>query len=58
VNNYSKKMKYVGFCSHDCEAHYECPVCGKRYSSWNLWVTEENKGLLVCDCGTTLKIPE
>lgn len=31
------KAIYMGFCSHDCEAHYRCPVCGKGFGSWSIW---------------------
>lgn len=27
---------YLGFCSHDCEAYYRCPVCGKGFGSWSI----------------------
>ena len=27
---------YLGFCQHDCEAHYKCPLCGKSFGSWSI----------------------
>lgn len=34
---YTKRLVYLGFCDHDCEAYYECPHCGKGYRSWGLF---------------------
>lgn len=31
------KAIYLGFCSHDSEAHYKCPVCDKAFGSWTIW---------------------
>ena len=53
-----RDMRYVAFNQHDCETIYKCPVCGKEYYGWNLWITEKNKGILECKCHTLLNIPK
>ena len=36
-NVYTKRLIYVGYCDHDCEAYYKCPHCGEEYTSWGLF---------------------
>lgn len=36
-NKVTRWLIYIGFNSHDDEAHYKCPYCGKHYSSWGLF---------------------
>jgi hypothetical protein len=38
-----KEAEYLGFCSHDCEAHYRCPVCNKAFGSWSIYHQKENE---------------
>lgn len=35
-NNVKPRAIYIGFDSHGCETHYECPVCGRHFGSWSL----------------------
>ena len=39
-----KKMATcIGFCSHDCEVWYRCPVCGAHFGSWSIFRQKKNK---------------
>lgn len=38
-----KRAWCVGFCSHDCEAWYECPHCGEKFGSWTVFHQEKNE---------------
>lgn len=31
-----KKAIYQGFNSHDCEAYWKCPTCGRVFGSWSV----------------------
>lgn len=33
---------YCGFCNHDCEVRYKCPVCGCPFGSWEVYHNPEN----------------
>ncbi len=43
VTNRKPRAISVGFCSHDCEAHYKCPVCDKNFGSWTIFGQKENE---------------
>ena len=32
-----------GYCAHDCETHYRCPVCHKCFGSWRVFHQERNE---------------
>ena len=53
-------MTAVGFSSHDCEAWYKCPECGKEYGSWGFFHKKLlPKTVFKCECcGTQLIVPE
>ena len=36
------RAEYLSYCSHDCEAHYRCPVCGRSFGSWGTSFYIEN----------------
>lgn len=38
-----KSAIYKGYCSHDCEAWYECPVCHKVFGSWSVYHQTKNE---------------
>lgn len=38
-----ERARYIGFCDHDCEAHYECPYCKKRFGSFAVFHQKENE---------------
>ena len=46
ISNNKEKNKaraiYVGFSSHDCEAHYKCPKCNKHFGSWTVFNQKPN----------------
>lgn len=34
------RAEYIGFSSHDCEAHYRCPVCNGTFGSYSVQKNE------------------
>ena len=34
---------YESFCSHDCEVHYSCPLCGGKFGSWLIFGQPKNE---------------
>lgn len=60
-NTDATKMNYIGYNSHDSEAIYECPVCGKEYGGWQLYRIQADTKLnyMVCNsCNSKLAIPK
>ena len=43
------KAIYMGFSSHDCEAHYKCPLCKGNFGSWSTTFYKKN-GKEHCKC--------
>lgn len=37
------RAEYIGFCDHDCESHYRCPLCGKNFGSWTICGQQKNE---------------
>ena len=38
-----KKAIILGYCNRDCETHYECPVCNKKFGSWDIFHNSKNE---------------
>lgn len=55
VSDKAQKMVYSGYSSHDCEAHYKCPVCKTDYGSWGFGKAGETFKCRMC--GATLIYP-
>lgn len=54
-----RSLNFTSYCSHDCEAFYECPACGKSYTSWGFFHKGLNGGdNFECECGTLLRVPQ
>lgn len=49
VKEKPKRPIYRSFSSHDCEAHYECPYCGKMFSDYSIVkLMKEGKNFYYC----------
>jgi DNA-directed RNA polymerase subunit RPC12/RpoP len=38
-----EKAIYIGYNSHDSEAWYQCPHCGRRFGSWSVYHNPKNE---------------
>lgn len=55
-NEIAKFLEYDGYCQHDCEAYYHCPVCKKQYTSWGFFHQgiKDREEFTCSGCGTRL----
>ena len=49
VTKIMPRARYLGFSQHDCETHYECPLCKRKFGSWSTDFYKVN-GTEHCKC--------
>ena len=59
------KLQSAGYSSHDCEAWYKCPKCGKDWGSWSFFHMDKKqlpmhngKFVLTCSCKQRFYMPD
>ena len=45
--------KYIGYNSHDSEAWFKCPNCGRKYGGWTFAQYDDE---IKCKCGVILTL--